>query len=94
MRRLLTKPGLGSSPPGLPDYVAEKRSSCSALLGCRERTDRDVVSVRISQRELRRRLRLAEERLVPFEAARNVTYADDCPRPFHRISAGGLTRTS
>src|SRR5215831_5653445 len=39
-----------------------------------------------------RRLRLAEERLVPFEAARNVAYADDRPRAFHRISAVGLTR--
>src|SRR5437868_5015544 len=40
----------------------------------------------------RRRLGLAEERLVPFEADRNATYADDGPRAFHRISAGGLTR--
>jgi hypothetical protein len=39
----------------------------------------------------RRRLRLAEERLVPFEAARNVTYADDRPCAFHCISAVGLT---
>ena len=35
----------------------------------------------------RRRLRLAEERLIPFEAARNVAYADDCPCAFHSISA-------
>jgi hypothetical protein len=40
---------------------------------------------------VRRRLGLAEERLVPFEAARNVTYADDRPCAFHRISAVGLT---
>ena len=39
----------------------------------------------------RRRLGLAEERLVPFEAAGNVAYADDCPCAFHRISAAGLT---
>ena len=39
-----------------------------------------------------RRLRLAEQALVPFEAGRNVPYTDDCPRAFHRISAGGLTR--
>ena len=38
-----------------------------------------------------RRLGLAEERLVPFEAAGNVAYADDRPRAFHRISAVGLT---
>ena len=42
----------------------------------------------------RRRLGLAEERLVPFEAAGNVTYTNDGPRAFHRISAGGLTRKS
>src|SRR6478672_2821825 len=42
----------------------------------------------------RRRLRLAEERLVPFEAARNVLYPDDRPCPFHRISAVVLTRIS
>jgi hypothetical protein len=29
----------------------------------------------------------AEEKLVPFEAARNVTYADDCPSAFHSILA-------
>src|SRR6266849_4718799 len=40
----------------------------------------------------RRRLGLAKERLVPFEAARNVAYADDRPCAFHRISAVGLTR--
>ena len=39
----------------------------------------------------RRRLGLAEERLVPFEAAWNVAYADDRPCAFHRISAVGLT---
>jgi hypothetical protein len=42
----------------------------------------------------RRRLGLAKERLVPFEAARNVAYADDCPCAFHRISAVGLTSPS
>ena len=36
-----------------------------------------------------RPLGLAEERLVPFEAAGNVAYADDRPRAFHRISAVG-----
>jgi hypothetical protein len=36
---------------------------------------------------------LAEERLVPFEAARNVAYPDDCPRAFHRISAVGPNET-
>src|SRR5437016_517131 len=40
----------------------------------------------------RRRLGLAEERLVPFEAGRNVTYADDGPRAFHCIFSGGLRR--
>jgi hypothetical protein len=39
----------------------------------------------------RRRLGLAEERLVPFEAVRNVNYADDRPCALHRISAVGLT---
>jgi hypothetical protein len=29
---------------------------------------------------------LAEERLVPFEAAGNVAYAEDRPCAFHRIS--------
>ena len=38
----------------------------------------------------RRRLGLPKERLVPFEAARDVAYADDRPCAFHRISA--LTR--
>src|SRR5437899_12746576 len=33
----------------------------------------------------RRHLGLAKERLVPFEAARNVAYADDRPCAFHRI---------
>jgi hypothetical protein len=40
----------------------------------------------------RRRLGLAEERLVPFEAIGNVADADDRPRAFHRSSAVGLTR--
>ena len=40
----------------------------------------------------RRRLGLAEERLVPFEAGGNVAYADDRPCAFHRISGVGLTR--
>ena len=35
----------------------------------------------------RKRLGLAEERLVPFEAAGHVGYADDGPDAFHRISA-------
>ena len=39
----------------------------------------------------RSRLGLAEERLIPFEAAGNVAYADDRPSAFHRISAVGLT---
>ena len=38
----------------------------------------------------RRRLGLAEERLVPFEAAGNIAYTDDRPCAFHRISAVGL----
>jgi hypothetical protein len=33
----------------------------------------------------RSRLGLAEERLVPFEAARNVAYADNCPCPLHEL---------
>ena len=40
----------------------------------------------------RRRLGLTEERLVPFEADRNITYADDSPRAFHCIFVVGLTR--
>src|SRR5206468_4458295 len=40
----------------------------------------------------RRRLGLAEERLVPFEAAGNVAYANDRPYAFHRIFAAGLMR--
>ena len=40
----------------------------------------------------RRRLRLAEERLIPFEAASNVANADDRPGAFHSIYAVGLTR--
>src|SRR5262249_40274768 len=39
----------------------------------------------------RRRLGLAKERLVPFEAARDVAYANDRPCALHRISAVGLT---
>ena len=39
----------------------------------------------------RARLGLAEERLVPFEAAGNVAYADNRPCAFHRNSAFGLT---
>ena len=38
----------------------------------------------------RRRLGLAEERLVPLEAAGNIAYTDDRPCAFHRISAVGL----
>ena len=38
----------------------------------------------------RRRLGLAEERLVPFEAAGNIAYTDDRPCAFHRISVVGL----
>ena len=40
----------------------------------------------------RSRLALAEERLIPFEAAGHVPYADDRPCALHRISAVGLTR--
>jgi hypothetical protein len=40
----------------------------------------------------RKRLGLAKQRLVPFEAAWNVGYADDRPCAFHHISAVGLTR--
>jgi hypothetical protein len=39
----------------------------------------------------RRRLGLAKERLVPFEATWDVAYANDRPCAFHRISAVGLT---
>ncbi len=43
-----------------------------------------------------RRLRLAEERLVPFEAAGNIAYTDDRPCVFHRICgvclASAITR--
>jgi hypothetical protein len=39
----------------------------------------------------RRRLGLAEERLIPLEAAGNIPYADDRPCAFHCISAVGLT---
>ena len=34
---------------------------------------------------VRRRLRLAKERLVPIAASRHVAYADDCPYAFHKI---------
>ena len=40
----------------------------------------------------RRRLGLAKERLVPFEAAGNIAYANDRPCTFHHISALGLTK--
>ena len=40
---------------------------------------------------MRRRLGLAKERLVPFEAARNIADADDRPYAFHCIPAVGLT---
>jgi hypothetical protein len=40
----------------------------------------------------RKRLGLAKQRLVPFEAVWNVAYADDRPCAFHHISAVGLTR--
>ena len=47
---------------------------------------RDLTKVLMA----RRRLGLAKERLVPFEAAGNIAYADDRPCAFHRISAVGL----
>ena len=37
---------------------------------------------------------LAEERLVPSEAARNVAYADDRPDAFHRIISLSRERDS
>jgi hypothetical protein len=40
----------------------------------------------------RRGLGLAEERLIPFEAARNVLYADDRPCTFHCTSFAGLKK--
>jgi hypothetical protein len=40
----------------------------------------------------RSRFELTEKRLIPFEAAGNVAYADDCPCAFHCISDVGLTR--
>jgi hypothetical protein len=40
----------------------------------------------------RSRFGLAEERLIPFEAAGNVPYTDDRPCAFHSISDVGLTR--
>jgi len=36
----------------------------------------------------RRRFGLTEERLIPFEAARHVTDADDCPYAFHVFGVG------
>jgi hypothetical protein len=39
-----------------------------------------------------RRLGLAEERLVPFEATGNVADADDRPRAFHSDAFIDLTR--
>src|SRR4030095_1808019 len=36
----------------------------------------------------RRRLGLAEERLVPFEASWNIAHPDDRPDPFHRSLQG------
>jgi hypothetical protein len=33
----------------------------------------------------RSRLSLAEKRLVPLKTFWNVTYADDCPYPFHEL---------
>ncbi len=33
---------------------------------------------------------LSEQRLIPFEAARNVAYPDDCPSAFHRLPLCGL----
>ena len=32
----------------------------------------------------RRRLRLSKQRLIPLEAASNISNADDCPRTLHR----------
>jgi hypothetical protein len=40
---------------------------------------------------LRRRLGLAEERLVLFQATGDVADADDRPRTFHRASTVGLS---
>src|SRR5688572_17463549 len=37
---------------------------------------------------------LAEERLVPFETARHIAYADDRPGPFHCTCSVGLTLLS
>lgn len=37
-----------------------------------------------------RRLGLAEERLIPFQTATYVSYADNGPNAFHSISAAGL----
>src|SRR5687767_11798235 len=34
-----------------------------------------------------RLLRMAEERLIPFEAGRHVAYANDCPCTFHRMNS-------
>ena len=38
-------------------------------------------------------LGLVKERLVPFEATRNVAYANDRPCAFHRIFAVGRINT-
>ena len=40
----------------------------------------------------RRRLGLAKDRLVPFEAARDVAYADDRPCAFHSVTVVNLTQ--
>jgi hypothetical protein len=42
----------------------------------------------------RRRLGLTEERLVPFEAAGYVAYADNRPCAFHRLIPFATTRIS
>jgi hypothetical protein len=39
----------------------------------------------------RRRFGLPKERLVPFEAVRNVSDADDCPYALHGVSAAAQT---
>src|ERR1700730_3613786 len=41
----------------------------------------------------RKRLRLAEERLVPLEATGNIAHADDRPSAFHRSSPVGAWST-
>jgi hypothetical protein len=42
----------------------------------------------------RKRLDLAEERLVPLEATRDVSYANDRPCAFHRISVVGTKESA